>query len=641
MKDFFELLVKKFGLPEFLASYVMLVFYLMSGAYIAFKAIKAIGGKIKKRFIRRIVDQDLHPYFTHNEIYKYTKYYIPQYYQNITPSEGEELGKIYAAAARSKLMPEFIKKGLLTESPIKYFIILSDTGMGKTAFLINLYKQYKKKGLGLGSVKYDINLFPLGSKNALGNIKSIQNKKNTILLLDAFDEDIKAVVNYKSRMIEILDEVHDFRKVIFTCRTQFFPSKDEEPTDTTDITFGENIKHSIHKLYLSAFDDSDVLKYLFKKYELNIYRLYRAYNLVRKCPSLMFRPMLLTYIDDLIEGEISYEYSYQMYEVLINAWVYRESLKPAIARRHNGQYTYAEKLLKFSFELAVNLYEEREKRQGYLITIDDLKKLLSRKSIGADVLSLDDSTGRSLLNRNGTGQFKFAHKSILEFFLACEIFSSPQFLARFDFHGMDATQNFYFEMLANTIKHFEGTFYLKNDAKVKSLASVTPSQIKHLDKITITKANNLKAENFAGLTGLRSLIIANEVLLPLYIIYLYVDLVKLNDKQYPNTYNTRIETSMEPYGEIVRDVRQTLPNLNRDYIKILFENCEIEKNLRTKLYNFLDHGDSPQYSLSGLDLIRESITHSRSEKALIIEGYDNFKIIKKIKTFLPHLDMVF
>jgi len=306
MKDFFELLVKRYGLPEFLASYIMLVFYIISGLYIIFKAIKSFRQKIKKRFIKRIVDQDLHPYFTHNEIYKYTKYYMPQYYQNITPSEGEELGKIHAAAARSKLMPEFLKKGLLTESPVKYFIILSDTGMGKTAFLINLYKKYKKKRLGLNGVKYDIHLFPLGAKDALNNIKGIQDKRNTILLLDAFDEDIKAVIDYKHRMIEILEEVRDFRKVIFTCRTQFFPSKDEEPMDTDDITFGENIKHSIHKLYLSAFDNKDILKYLFKKYELNFFRLFRAYNLVKKCPSLMFRPMLLTYIDDLIEGKLFY-----------------------------------------------------------------------------------------------------------------------------------------------------------------------------------------------------------------------------------------------------------------------------------------------------------------------------------------------
>src|SRR5581483_402622 len=204
MKDFLELLVKKYHLPEFLASYFMLFWYCLIGIIAVYKFFSSLYRKVIKRSIKRVVAGDLHPYFTHNEIFKYTKYYIPQYFQNITPSEGEELGKIHAAAARSKLMPEFIKKGLLTESPIKYFIILSDTGMGKTAFLINLYKKYKQSKTGFKRIKYNIHYFPLGSKDALNRIKQVDDKKNTILLLDAFDEDIKAVYNYKNRMEEIL-----------------------------------------------------------------------------------------------------------------------------------------------------------------------------------------------------------------------------------------------------------------------------------------------------------------------------------------------------------------------------------------------------------------------------------------------------
>ncbi|MEY3499195.1 MAG: hypothetical protein RL308_864, partial [Bacteroidota bacterium] len=143
MKDFIELLVKDFGLPQFLASRLMLLVYLVLGLKLIIYAIKKAYFKYKNLRTKQIINQDLHPYFTFDEIFKYTRYYIPQYFQNISPSEGDEFNKVHAAAARSKLMPEFLKKGLLNDSSVKYFIILSDTGMGKTAFLINLFIRYK------------------------------------------------------------------------------------------------------------------------------------------------------------------------------------------------------------------------------------------------------------------------------------------------------------------------------------------------------------------------------------------------------------------------------------------------------------------------------------------------------------------
>ncbi len=63
--------------------------------------------------------------------------------------------------------------------------------MGKTEFLINLYlhdlSQFRRP-------KYQIKLFPLGLPNIDEEIENIKNdRKKTILLLDAFDEDPQAL----------------------------------------------------------------------------------------------------------------------------------------------------------------------------------------------------------------------------------------------------------------------------------------------------------------------------------------------------------------------------------------------------------------------------------------------------------------
>jgi hypothetical protein len=642
MKEFFDLLIENYGFPSFLATDIMLIIFLVSFIVIIFKAVKKLYERIKKKNIEKIIQKDLHPFFTYQEVFNYTKLYIPQYYQNITPSEGEEPGRIHAAAARSKLMPEFIKKGLLTKSTIKYFIILSDTGMGKTAFLINLYLKYKsiKKG-----IKYDIRLFPLGAKDILEQITNIKDKKNTILLLDAFDEDIKAVSDYKNRMIEILENVKDFRKIIFTCRTQFFPTKEEEPSDTNDITFGENIKHSIHKLYLSTFDNHDIIKYLIKKYGLNIYNLIRAYRLVRKSPSLMFRPMLLSFIDDLIKQKLYYNFTFEMYSELINNWVKRESSKPAIIKNY-GSDKYANSLINFSETLAKDLYIKREERDGYFITLDELKKIKYGERIDANSLTIEDQTGRSLLNRNSIGQYKFAHKSILEYFLALELFTKPEFLITFDFHGMDATQTFYNEMLAKFLSNIEGTCSFSNDNKQKKLSLIIPKEIKILNEINITNAASLNYSTLIGLNHLDKIFLTDPEFKIVYLIYLYICIGKRVDNPKTNSANkNNFIVHINDYKNFISQVSNLRPEMDYNILRDLIKNCKLSEQLKNA-FIFLTNPEkiSKQFSTNEIFELRELkniLREGVSENVLITNSISNLQKIRNVSNKMNNAKLIY
>lgn len=115
--------------------------------------------------------------------------------------------------------------------------------MGKTTFMINLYYKYKvKRDFLPKNFKYDIKLLPIGYKGIINEIKAIENKEQTILLLDAFDEDISAIDDYKLRMKEILTITYQFRQIVITCRTHFFPSKEEEPHETGYFCFAGKMK---------------------------------------------------------------------------------------------------------------------------------------------------------------------------------------------------------------------------------------------------------------------------------------------------------------------------------------------------------------------------------------------------------------
>lgn len=643
MKDFFELIVKEYHFPKMLASNFMIVFYCLTFILSIYKFIQFGINKYKKYTIKKIVDKDLHPYFIHREIYNYTKFYIPQYFQNITPSEGEEPGKIHAAAAKSKLMREFIDKGLLTQSPVKYFILLSDTGMGKTAFLINLYIRYKTSSIKIGKPKYNIKFFPLGSTDSLEKIKKLEDKTNTILLLDAFDEDIKAVADYKSRMIEILDNVKEFRKVIFTCRTQFFPNKDEEPMDTNDMTFGENYKHKIQKLYLSAFDDYDILKYLFKKFGFSLFNLFKSYRLVKKSPSLMFRPMLLSYINDLINEKIYYNYTFEMYKVLIDKWIKREAMKPAVSNRADR---YTADLMRFSRTLAKNLYTEREKREGYFIRYDELQEMTTKQMFNTSSMTFDDKTGRSLLNRNSVGQFKFAHKSLLEYLLALEVFENPDFLKDFDFHGMDATENFHIEMLANLLTSIEGKYINKGDSIYKPMINVLPSQVKKIEKILILDTENLDFKKLSGLTHLKSLIITDKSFTEIYLIYLFICIEKRISKTKTNqVYIGTFNNYVIDFEDVINEINKLKPRLDYSLLKTLIEFSKIDETLKLKFNSLI----SPRRIKEPLS--RNELDELKELKGIIIpKNYQNVRItnsilkiqqIEKLSKFVPKVELYF
>lgn len=89
----------------------------------------------------------------------------------------------FLASAKGKIIPLFLKKIFPSAtSNNKYYIILADSGMGKSTMMINLYSQYKNKILlPFSGPKWNIRLLPLGAPNIDEEIRSIQDQPNTVL----------------------------------------------------------------------------------------------------------------------------------------------------------------------------------------------------------------------------------------------------------------------------------------------------------------------------------------------------------------------------------------------------------------------------------------------------------------------------
>lgn len=383
-------------------------------------------------FYKQRAKYDLHPIIDKVEVDNATKFYIPTKGQNVSASNETEPGYTQAFTVKNELIPFFLKAIKNKKNVTRHYLILADSGMGKTTFLINLYLKYKRL---ISLKKYQIQLLPLAHPDIETLIHDINNQENTILLLDGFDEDTKAVIDYNERIKEITKKTYKFRKIFITSRTQFFPSENLEPSETFLFKYSLDgtTQHYFKKIYLSPFDDDDVNKYIGKKFPLWKFWKFgnrnNAKKIIELCPNLMVRPMLLSYIDDLVdkqgrteialaEKEKIYLTSSDIYKILIDRWIQREGNRVEISRRDN----FIESMYKFSKEIAIYIFKHRQST----LNLDSGEIIKFAK--GNDInLSEIELKGKSLLNRDANGKYKFAHKSILEYFLAVHAIENKEF----------------------------------------------------------------------------------------------------------------------------------------------------------------------------------------------------------------------
>ena len=472
--------------------------------------------------------KDLHPFFSKLEVEKAIKYYIQTKCQNIDPSKEQEPRQTFIFATKEILMNFFINKVFRDiDSEHRHYILLADSGMGKTTFMINLYLKYACKF----SKKYRVKLYPLNQKQFEVEIERMntEEKKQTILLLDAFDEDVKAEDDYKQRIQEIIEKTLYFRKVIITSRTQFFPKETDEPGETK-IPKGGGDKgfYVFKKLYISPFDTNDINKYLNKKFGFirfwNLQKKLKAQTIVRKSLYLMVRPMLLSRIDDLLKANRNFKYSFQIYEELVNQWIERESRRLSSNKRES----FFSEMYKFSNDIALYLYNNREK--GLYINHEDIEPFAQKNNIDLKIIDLKS---RSLLNRDAKGNYKFSHKSILEYFLALKTIENPIFEKKmlltdnqqiiiFNKEIWEKKINILFKLYKRHSLSFEfiidgkkmGMFSLRNENQLRELSSmkidchndtININFLKYFTRLRELDLRNIQINNLEPLHGLKNL----------------------------------------------------------------------------------------------------------------------------------------
>ncbi len=346
------------------------------------------------------------------------KYYVVPNCQHHNPADYHE-----DEGARSDLrtpffdyISKFLEKEITLRNGGHQLFILADAGMGKTSVLmmlklVHLYQFWQPE--------YDCLLLKLGT-DTLDKLRLHQNKAKTVLLLDALDEDPTAWGRFEQRLSELLLASENFRHVLISCRTQFFPETGSDPfRNPGRVAVGNFICPMI---FLSLFDDKQVDEYLLKRFPLPWHSLslgkvkanrLKAKEILAAMHSLRFRPLLLAHIDDILKSSERKWNEYTVYEALLEAWLLREGKK--LAQQNIQPLPSKDDLWAACTVLALHM--QTLGLQEKTVTQEQLRSLVGALPAIAHIEHFDFG-GRSLLNRNSQREYRFAHYSIQEFLVA-------------------------------------------------------------------------------------------------------------------------------------------------------------------------------------------------------------------------------
>ncbi len=339
---------------------------------------------------------------------------------------------------RTILIKDYICEWL-KDPNVTTLAILGDFGTGKTTYSQKLTLESSKRYLDNPQNNYLPIMIDLRSFTHLRNVEELlknalmwkgidyedffqifQDSK-ILFIFDGFDEmstDTRRMISFEN-FLELNKLNYEKNKLIITSRTHYFRQKIDEGTilkfkdkNFDGILLKDGKKISI--VYLENLNEEDIKRYLklYFRDEWKIFHntLYSIYNL----PELAHRPILLNLIAQTlpeivgVKGEIT---PYKLYDIYINRW----------AKREEWRDIRSEDVLFLMEELAFKMFLFDRTS----ITPQELTEIIKEnyeQNILFGLMNLENFDGKirtaSFLYRDDNDNYKFMHKSFMEFFIA-------------------------------------------------------------------------------------------------------------------------------------------------------------------------------------------------------------------------------
>jgi formylglycine-generating enzyme required for sulfatase activity len=380
--------------------------------------------------------------------------YVEPHLQERSPSGQKGVPPPVPRQPAFALLNEFLGSGpLQTGDHSHQLFLLAEAGMGKTSLLLLLKLLFLSGSWPQGCRCELLRIGP----DTLAQLAAMKKKGGTILLLDGLNHDRTARRRLQERLLELLAAGAEFRRVIMTCRTHFFPDIQVDRAGRQLIQGLEGCNCPV--LHLSPFDSQQMRELLRRQlaarsgclglqgFGAGRQRLRDALDLAGQIPLLRQSPLFLGQIDMLLAAEPSQAQDIRsLCHALFQQWLKqcRQRLQAAQADNHLPD---AEEMLNNCIKIACWL----EKRNKPAITALELRKLFCRNSphCWLELLPPDQN---ALLEKASNGSFRFRHAVFREFLLACALTEEPP---PFPVRSTDLLVHF-LELAGGVSKHLGG-----------------------------------------------------------------------------------------------------------------------------------------------------------------------------------------
>jgi len=174
-----------------------------------------------------------------------TRYYIPPNCSSVDPTQEAEIRGV--VVTEEKLFGA-VDKFLGKDTTHRHLLLLADSGMGKSSFVLNYYARNQQMPR---RARHRLAVVPLGIPDADQYIEKITDQQNTVIFLDAFDEDTKAIEDHRQRVVALMQSCRHFKRVLilfgFNSPTLASFTIDNTPLDTPTLASGSfiNLPHPI------------------------------------------------------------------------------------------------------------------------------------------------------------------------------------------------------------------------------------------------------------------------------------------------------------------------------------------------------------------------------------------------------------
>ena len=363
----------------------------------------------KKEYWRAVENRAIE--LTQNHLREiFSRYSVPE---NFTFTYGKDNENAFAklaefarpgqAALQKAKADRLLSAFLRSDAP--YLFVLGASGTGKTTFLQKNFVRFARSYPDCRLV------FVYASAKTIEKIRGIERPENTVLFVDALDEDRPSRSRFSERKKEFqsLFAERKFKKVIFSCRTEFFEKKEDEYLKTV----GADKKISAFRLELKNFSNRQTINYLQKYFYSNQEKYGRAVrmmqaefvfgNIDKIGREIFTNPFLLSHIGRLTDEDFDSREEIDIYDRLISVWAKEEAYKAGQAPKE-----YTPKLMEFSERIAELIHNEEEDNPLELGEIYAAAEKLGRQAA--------ESRTNSFLIRIADRQFAFAHQSIYDYF---------------------------------------------------------------------------------------------------------------------------------------------------------------------------------------------------------------------------------